>query len=139
MDIEFLEFEIFAPKVEVAWAALQQRYASRLTSAEIDYLFACLVFGLTSPVYAEGEPSLHFDVCRVLVAMKLPPDRAEAALHTVPEPTEPWVESLREQLESQAAKMGQALQEMRNFNDDAAADAGPSALSRSVNSEEKAA
>lgn len=139
MGIQFPEFEIFAPKVEVAWTALQQRYANRLTEAELDYLFACLVFGLTSPAYGEGEPSFHFDVCRALVAMKLPPDRADAALHSVPAPTEPWVESLREQLESQSAKMGHTLQEMRNFNDDAAADADPSALSRPVDNEEKAA
>ncbi|AYG70239.1 MULTISPECIES: hypothetical protein [unclassified Rhizobium] len=139
MDIQFPEFEIFAPKVEVAWTALQQRYASRLTGAELDYLFACLVLGLTSPAYGEGEPSVHFDICRALVAMKLPPDRADAALHTVPAPTEPWVENLREQLESQSAKMGQTLQEMRNFNDDAAADADPSVLSRPADNEEKAA
>ncbi len=139
MDIQFPEFEIFAPKIEVAWTALQQRYASRLTGAEIDYLFACLVFGLTSPAYGEGEPLFHFDLCRALVAMKLPPDRADAALHAVPELTQPWVENVREQLESQAAKMGRTLQEMRNFNDDAAADADPSALSRPVDNQEKAA
>ncbi|WP_168878942.1 hypothetical protein [Rhizobium sp. P28RR-XV] len=139
MDIQFPEFEIFAPKVEVAWSALQQRYANRLTEAEVDYLFACLIFGLTSPAYGEGEPSSHFDVCRALVAMKLPPDRVDTALHTVPAPTEPWVESLREQLESQSARMGQTLQETRNFNGDAAADAGPGALSRPVSNEEKAA
>ncbi|MEF0943923.1 hypothetical protein [Rhizobium sp. BR 362] len=139
MDIRFPEFEIFAPKVEVAWSALQQRYANRLTEAEVDYLFACLIFGLTSPAFGEGEPSFHFDICRALVAMKLPPDRAGAALYTVPAPTEPWVESLREQLESQSAKMGQTLQEMRNSNDDQVADADPSVLSRPVNNEEKAA
>jgi len=139
MDIQFPEFEIFAPKVEAAWSALQQRYANRLTEAELDYLFACLVLGLTSPAYGEGKPSLHFDVCRALVAMKLPPDRADAALHSVPAPTEPWVESLREQLESQSARMGQTLLDMRNFNDDAAADAVSGAPSRPVNSEDKAA
>ena len=139
MDIQFPEFEIFAPKIEVAWTALQQRYASRLSGAEVDYLFACLVFGLTSPAYGEGEPLFHFDLCRALVATKLPPDRADAALHAVPELTEPWVETVREQLESQAAKMGRALQEMRNFNDDTAADADPRALGRPGNSEEKAA
>lgn len=139
MDIQFSEFEIFAPKVEAAWSALQQRYANRLTEAELDYLFACLVLGLTSPAYGEGGPSFHFDVCRALVAMKLPPDRADAALHSVPAPTEPWVESLREQLESQSARMGQTLLDMRNFNDDAAADAVSGAPSRPVNSEDKAA
>jgi len=139
MDIQFPEFEIFAPKVEVAWTALQQRYVGRLTGAEVDYLFACLIFGLTSPAYAEGEPQVHFDICHALVATKLPPDLAYAALHAVPEPTKPWVDTVREQLESQAAKMGRALQEAHNFNDDRAADAGSSALGRPDSSEEKAA
>ncbi|WP_244575503.1 hypothetical protein [Rhizobium sp. 11515TR] len=139
MDIQFPEFEIFAPKIEVAWTALQDRYASRLSGAEVDYLFACLVLGLTSPAYGEGEPLFHFDVCRALVTMKLPPDRADAALYSVPVSTQPWVDTVREQLESQAAKMGHALQQAHNFNDDAAADAGSSALSRPVDNQEKAA
>lgn len=139
MDTQFSGFEIFAPKVEVAWTALQRQYASRLTGAEFDHLFACLVFGLTSPAYAEREPALHFDICRALVAMKLPPDRADAALHAVPEPTESWVLSAREQIESQAVRMGHTLLELHNFNDDTAAEADTSALGRSDNSEEKAA
>ncbi|MBM7043720.1 MULTISPECIES: hypothetical protein [Rhizobium] len=139
MDIQFPEFEIFAPKVEVAWTALERQYASRITGVELDHLFACLVFGLTSPAYAEREPALHFDVCRALVAMRLPPDRTDAALYAVPEPTQPWVTSARELIESQGAKMGRMLQEIHSFNNDLAADADPSALSRSGNSEEKAA
>lgn len=139
MDIQFPEFEIFAPKIEVAWTALQDRYASRLTGAEVDYLFACLVYGLTSPVYGEGEPLFHFDVCHALVRMKLPPDRADAALYSVPELTQPWVDTVREQLESQAAKMGRALLQAHKFNDDAAADAGSRVLGRPDSSEEKAA
>jgi hypothetical protein len=139
MDIQFPEFEIFAPKVELAWTALQREYADRITVAELDHLLASLVFGLTSPAYSEREPALHFDVCRALVAMKLPSDRAAAALHTVPEPTQPWVTSAREMIEGQGARMGRMLQEMQNFNDDLAADADPNALSRPVNSEDKAA
>ncbi|MGG6897873.1 hypothetical protein [Rhizobium sp. BR 315] len=139
MDIQFPGFEIFAPKIEVAWTALQRRYASRITDAELDYLFACLVLGLTSPAYADGDPLLHFEACRALVGTKLLPDRADAALHTVPTLSQPWVESIREQLESQAAKMGRALQEMHDLNDDSAADAGPSEPGRPANSEEKAA
>jgi hypothetical protein len=139
MDIQFPEFEIFAPKVELAWAALQREYASRITGAELDHLFACLVFGLTSPAYAEREPALHFDVCRALVAMKLPSDRADAALHAVPEPTQPWVVSARELIESQGVRMGRTLQEMRNFNDDSPANADPSALGRPGSSEDRAA
>jgi hypothetical protein len=138
-DIQFPEFGIFAPKAEVAWTALQREYASRITGAELDHLFACLVFGLTSPAYAEREPALHFDVCRALVTMKLPPDRADAALHAVPEPTQPWVVSARELIESQGARMGRRLQEMHIFNDDSVADADPSAPSRPSNSEGKAA
>lgn len=139
MDTQFPEFEVFAPKVEVAWTALERQYASRISGAELDHLFACLVFGLTSPAYAEREPALHFNICRALVALKLPPDRVAGALHTVPEPTQPWVVSAREQVESQAARMGRMLQEMHNFNDDLAADADPSALGRPANSEDKAA
>lgn len=139
MDIQFPEFEIFAPKIEVAWSALQDRYASRLSGAEVDYLFASLVFGLTSPAYGEGEPLFHFDVCRALVTTKLPSDRADAALYRVPELTQPWVDTVREQLESQAAKMGRALRQVHNFNDDAAADAGSRVLGRPDSSEEKAA
>jgi hypothetical protein len=47
MDTQFSGFEIFAPKVEVAWTALHRQYAG----AELDYLFVCLVNGLTSPAY----------------------------------------------------------------------------------------
>lgn len=139
MDIQFPEFEIFAPKVELAWTALQREYAGRITGAELDHLFACLIFGLTSPAYAEREPALHIDVCHALVAMKLPSDRTDAALHAVPEPTQPWVTSAREMIEAQGARMGRMLQEMRNFNNDLAADADPSALSRPGNREDKAA
>lgn len=139
MEIQFPEFEIFAPKVEVAWAALQREYAGRITGTELDHLFACLVFGLTSPAYGEREPALHFDVCRALVAMKLTPDRADVALHAVPEPTQPWITSARGMIEEQGASMGRMLQEMQSFNDDLAADADPSALSRPGNREDKAA
>jgi hypothetical protein len=139
MDNQFPEFEIFAPKVAIAWGSLQQRYADHLTREELDYLFACLVFGLTSPTFAEREPARHFDLCRSLVATMLPRDRTFAALHAVPDQTQPWVESVREQVESQGARMGRTLQEMRNFNDDAAGDADVRAPSRVGNSEEKAA
>ncbi|WP_163271888.1 hypothetical protein [Chelativorans alearense] len=112
------EIEIFAPKAEAAWAALQRQYTSRITEAEIDHLFACFVLGLTSPAYAEREPALHFDVCRALAAVKLPPERVHAALYTVPEPTQPWLASAYALIESQGAKMGRALQETTsNFED----------------------
>ncbi len=111
MNMQFPEFELFGPKVEAAWAALQRQYADRITGAELDHLFACLVFGLTSPAYGDQEPALHFNICHALVAMKLPPDRTHAALHTTPEPTQPWVASACALIESQGAKMGRALQE----------------------------
>jgi hypothetical protein len=128
MDIQFAEIEVFAPKAEAAWTALQRQYASRITGAEIDHLFACFVLGLTSPAYAEQEPALHFDLCRALVAVNLPPERTEAALHTVPEPTQPWVASACALIESQGAKIGRALQEKtRNFEGFLAAEANDAA------------
>lgn len=110
-DIRFAEIEILAPRAEAAWTALRRQYSSRITDAEIDHLFACFVLGLTSPAYAEREPALHFEVCNALVAVKLPPERARAALHTVPEPTQPWLASACALIESQGAKMGRTLQE----------------------------
>lgn len=95
----------------MAWTALQRQYASRVTDAEIDHLFACFVLGLTSPAYAEREPALHFDLCRALVAVKLPPERTHAALHAVPEFTQPWIASACALIESQGAKIGRALQD----------------------------
>jgi len=53
MGSQFLEFKIFAPKVEAAGTALQRQYADRLTGAKLDHLFACLVFGLISPAFVE--------------------------------------------------------------------------------------
>jgi hypothetical protein len=60
-------------------------------------------------------------------------------LYSVPELTQPWVDTVSEQLESQAAKMGRSLLQAHKFNDDAAADAGSRVLSRPDSSEEKAA
>ncbi|BCH27392.1 hypothetical protein MesoLjLc_72790 [Mesorhizobium sp. L-8-10] len=118
MNMQFPEFELFSPKVEAAWTALRRQYASRITDPEIDHLFACFVLGLTSPAYAEQEPALHFDLCRALVAVELPPDRARTALHAVPEPTQPWVASACALIESQGAKIGRILQEKTsNFED----------------------
>lgn len=110
-DIRFAEIEIFAPKAEAAWTALRRQYSGRITDGEIDHLFACFVLGLTSPAYAEREPALHFDLCNALVGLKLPPERVHAALHAVPEPTQPWLASACALIESQGAKMGRALRE----------------------------
>lgn len=112
MTMRFPEFELFGPKVDAAWTALQRQYAGRISDAELDHLFACFAYGLTSPIYGEEDPTLHFDLCRALVAMKLPPDRTEAALHTVPEATQPWVESARGVIEGKGAKMGSMLRQV---------------------------
>lgn len=109
MDIQFVEIEVFAPKVEAAWATLQGQYANRISGAELDHLFACFVLGLTSPAYGEGEPVFHFDLCRALVAVNLPPERAEAALYTVPEPTQPWIACAYQLIEKHGAKIGSSL------------------------------
>ncbi|CAN7371468.1 hypothetical protein [Mesorhizobium caraganae] len=128
MDIQFAEIEVFAPKAEAAWAALQRQYASRISGAEIDHLLACFVLGLTTPAYGEGEPALHFDLCRALVAISLPPERTEAALHSVPEPTQPWVASAYQLIEKQGAKVGLSLRDKtRNFEDFLAAEANDAA------------
>jgi hypothetical protein len=130
-DIRSAEHEIFAAKVEAVWAVLQHQYASRITVAEVDHLFACFVFGLTSPFYAGREPARHFDACRSLVAMQLPKDRAEAALHSVPAPTQPWVESARDLIEGKAIAMGHALEtEARQSKDFSATQANSAAIER---------
>ncbi|ULJ72289.1 hypothetical protein [Rhizobium gallicum] len=108
------ETEVLVPRVEAAWSALQRQYAGQVSEAEIDHFFACFVFGLTTPAYANQEPSLHFDVCRALVSIKLPPDRADAALNSVPAPTQAGVESARELIESKGVQMGRALQDERS-------------------------
>jgi hypothetical protein len=137
MDIQFAEIEVFAPKAAAAWAALQRQYAGRISAVEIDHLLACFVLGLTTPAYGEGEPALHFDLCRALVAINLSPERAEAALHTVPEPTQPWVASACQLIEKQGVKIGLSLRETTgNFKDflavetNDAAHQGASAIAR---------
>jgi hypothetical protein len=139
MKTPFPEYDIFAAKTEAAWSVLQRQHAGRLSSAEVDHLFACFVFGLTSPIYADREPRLHFEVCRALVAIKLPPERAEAALRAVPEPTQPWIENAYQLIEDQGAKIGRALQETApNLKDISAAEAGSTGSGRLDNSEDTA-
>jgi hypothetical protein len=139
MKTPFPEYEVIAAKAEAAWGVLQRQYADRLTSAEVDHLFACFIYGLTSPIYAEREPSLHFEVCRALVAIKLPPERAEAALRTVPEPTQPWAANAYQLIEDQGAKIGHALQEKAsNLKDTSAPAARSAGLGRLGNSEDTA-
>lgn len=111
MDNQFPEAEFFTPKVEAAWSALQIQYAGRISESEIDHLFACFVMGLTTPDYGEQEPTIHFELCRALVASKLPSERLETALHSVPEPTQSWVESARGIIEGKGVQMGSVLRQ----------------------------
>jgi len=128
MDIQFAEIEVFAPKAEAAWAALQRQYASRISGAELDHLLACFVLGLTSPACGEGDPGFHFDLCRALVAINLSPERTETALHMVPEPTQPWVASACQLIEKQGVKIGLSLRETTgNFKDFLAVEANDAA------------
>jgi hypothetical protein len=136
--MQFPEFKLFGPKAEAAWTALQRQYASRISDAEIDHLFACFVLGLTSPAYAEGEAALHFDVCRALVAVKLPPERAHAAMHTVPEPKQPWLASACALIESQGAKIARALQEKTSNLEDLSTAQANAATGSLGNNEENA-
>ncbi|WP_245282208.1 hypothetical protein [Rhizobium sp. LC145] len=136
-DTQLPETQIFAPKTEAAWAALQQQYANLLTVAEIDHLLACFVFGLTSPAFADQEADLHFNVCRTLMAIKLPPERVEAALHSVPAPTQPWVESARQIIESKGVQMGSALRrDAFNTENTTGVDANSNPKERLGNNEE---
>jgi hypothetical protein len=123
------EIAIFARKAEAAWDALQGRFASRVSEAEIDHLLACFVFGLTSPSCAEGEPSAHLDICRALLALRLPPERVHAALHEVPEPTERWIENAYQSVEQQGKKIGRALTEHNRNREDFAAAEGDTGVS----------
>jgi hypothetical protein len=112
---------VFAQKAAAAWDVLHGRFAARVSEAEIDHLYACFVFGLTSPSYAEAEPSAHLDICRALLALKLPPERVHAALHEVPEATERWVENAYQSVEQQGVKIGRALTEHNRNREDVAA------------------
>jgi hypothetical protein len=97
---------IFAPKAEAAWCALDTHFAARLRPVELDYLYALFVFGLTLPSFANNEPDEHFEICRTLLELKLSPERAEAALHVVPEAKEAWVEAAYKTMERRGIEMG---------------------------------
>ncbi|MDZ5699830.1 hypothetical protein [Chelativorans sp. M5D2P16] len=126
-SLETPEIQVFATKVDAAWNVLHGRYASRIPQAQIDHLFACFVFGLTSPVYGDAEPSVHFAACRALVSPKMTPERAHAALHAVPVPTEPWVEAAYQSVERRGIDMGLAITNHSRVQDvRAAGEAGTS-------------
>jgi hypothetical protein len=115
------EIAVFAQKAAAAWDALYGRFANRVSEAEIDHLFACFIFGLTSPSYAEGEPSAHLGICRTLLELKLPPEQVHAALHEVPERTERWVENAYQSVEQQGLKIGRMLTEQNRNRENVAA------------------
>lgn len=103
------DVSVFTPEAEAAWNALNSRFADRLSAVELDYLYALFILGLTSPTFAEGEPVAHLEICRALLELQLPPDRVHSALHTVPQPAEPWVISAFETIERRGVERGHAL------------------------------
>lgn len=117
------EFEMLSLKSDAAWNAIQNQYVNRITDAEIDHLFARLVFGLTSPIYVGLDPALHFRACETLVGRKMPQERARAALHAVPEASEPWVEKAFDLAEAHGTRIGTALAEQRGRIDRAEVEA----------------
>lgn len=132
------DIDVFAPNVEAVWSVIDKQYAGRMSSAEVDHLFACFVLGLTTPHYAASESASHYEICQSLIAIKLPPERTEAALHTVPPASQPWVESARELIESKGATIGSALlQRAHDTEETAGEDANFGPPKRLVNSEEK--
>jgi hypothetical protein len=106
---ELSDIQVLGLRAEAAWDVLHKKYAGRISEAEVDYLFACFVYGLTKPSFGEGDPSVHFEICKSLVSLKLPPERAHAALHAVPEPATHSASSAYEWVERKGAEMGLAL------------------------------
>ncbi|WP_332304797.1 hypothetical protein [Rhizobium sp. GR12] len=104
---------LLSPKTSGAWSALETRYASEISSDELDYLFALFVLGLTSPFYADTSPLAHLDACRTLMSLKLDRDRIERALHSVPIITRSWVEKAFSSIEQLGVKDGRALFEQQ--------------------------
>lgn len=108
-----LETEKFAGQAMSAWEILESRFASQVSTAELDHLFARFVLGLTSPFYDGDEPAIHLSICQTILALKLSPDRVDQALHSVPKPTEAWVESAFRSVESLGEKEGRKLLEQQ--------------------------
>ncbi|WP_040853578.1 hypothetical protein [Phyllobacterium sp. YR531] len=131
------DIEVFALKVEAVWSVIDKQYAGRMTSAELDHLFACFVLGLTTPQFAKENPGSHYEICHALVSAKLTPERTEAALRSVPPASQPWIESARTLIESKGERVGSALSQRANVTEEPAGeDANSSALERLVKSEE---
>lgn len=111
--------KLFEPKALAAARALERRYASLISSDEIDHLFARFVLGLTTPVYGDGDPGVHLAACRSLLSLKLTPQRVEQVLCSVPIATKPWIEEACNAIEQFGERDGQALlKEIRNSTPD---------------------
>jgi hypothetical protein len=104
---------MFTHKALAAWEALESRFAAQLSLQERDHLFARFVLGLTSPIHGEDEPTIHLNVCREVLALKLTPERIDRALHTIPKSSEPWVDSAYESMEALGTKEGRELLEQQ--------------------------
>lgn len=99
---------LLSGKALMAWASLQKYRDVPITDDEINYLFASYVVGLTQPIYGERSLEDHLDACRKLLALKLDTAAIERALHTVPAPTQPWVERAYGQIEQYGSRDAQA-------------------------------
>jgi len=104
---------MFMQKALAAWETLETRFAEQLSDVEIDHIFARFVLGLTSPVHGEDEPTIHLDVCRKVLALKLTPERVDRALRTVPQASAPWVDTAYETFEKLGAKAGHEVLEQQ--------------------------
>lgn len=132
------DIEVFIPKVEAAWAVIDKQYTGRMSSAELDHLFACFVLGLTTPHFGDNKPASHYQICQSLISIKLPPERAEAALRAVPQASQPWVESARQLIESKGATIGSALLlRAHNTEETAGENVNSNPPESLINSEEK--
>ncbi|MEO9340046.1 hypothetical protein ABFT80_21690 [Mesorhizobium sp. SB112] len=138
--------KLFEPKARAAARALEGRYASLISSDEIDHLFARFVLGLTMPAYGAGDPGAHLAACRSLLSLKLTPERVEHVLFSVPVATKPWVEEACNAIEQFGTRDGQALlKEIRNStqdDSDATCELHPQALAEqeiSLSQQEEAA
>ncbi|NTG30084.1 hypothetical protein G6L33_22275 [Agrobacterium rhizogenes] len=100
--------DLLTGKALMAWASLQKYRDVPITEDEVNYLFASYVLGLTLPIYGERSPEDHLDACSRLLALKLDTAAIERALHTVPAPTQPWVETAYDRVEQFGSRDAQA-------------------------------
>lgn len=113
---DMIKQEIFTRRADAAWRLLNGRFAERLSTAELDYLYAGFVFGMTWSAYSNAEPATHLEVCRSLLELKLSTERAHDALHKVPEARAPWISAAFEAVELRGLEMGRELAENKLVN-----------------------